>query len=44
MGDRRVDVAGGYQLLNGGGVAFSLAAYDHQHPLTIDPAGNRCRR
>jgi Beta-propeller repeat len=37
VGDRRVEVAGGYQLLNGGRVAFTLAAYDPRRPLVIDP-------
>src|SRR5581483_8998433 len=37
IGNRRVAVAGSYQLLNNGRVAFSLAAYDPRRPLTIDP-------
>jgi Beta-propeller repeat len=38
MGDRRVAVAGGYKLLSDGRFGFTLAAYNPQHPLTIDPA------
>jgi hypothetical protein len=37
VGDRRVEVAGGYQLLSGGRAAFTLAAYDPKRPLIIDP-------
>jgi hypothetical protein len=37
MGDRRVEVAGGYRLLDHGHAGFSLAAYDHAKPLIIDP-------
>ena len=37
IGNRRVSVAGGYQLLSGSRAAFSLAAYDVQRPLVIDP-------
>jgi len=34
---RRVEVAGGYKLLDGGRAAFTVAPYDHRRPLVIDP-------
>jgi hypothetical protein len=36
-GDHRVEVAGGYRVLGGGRAAFTVAAYDPQRPLVIDP-------
>jgi hypothetical protein len=38
IGDRRVEVAGGYELLDRGQVAFALAGYDRRRALIIDPA------
>ena len=38
IGDRRVEIAGGYELLGDDRVAFTLAHYDSRHPLIIDPA------
>jgi Beta-propeller repeat len=37
VGDRKVEVAGGYQVLNNGEAAFRLAAYDRGRALTVDP-------
>jgi hypothetical protein len=37
IGDRMVDVKSSYQLLSNGRAAFTLADYDRQHPLVIDP-------
>lgn len=37
IGDTRVEVAGGYELLDDRRAAFALAAYDLRHPLVIDP-------
>uniref|UniRef100_Q02DD6 DUF7948 domain-containing protein n=1 Tax=Solibacter usitatus (strain Ellin6076) TaxID=234267 RepID=Q02DD6_SOLUE len=38
VGNERVEVAGGYELLDNGRAAFTLAHYDSRHPLIIDPA------
>jgi hypothetical protein len=35
--DRRVDIAGEYELLDHGQAAFRQGAYDRQRPLVIDP-------
>ena len=37
LGNRRVEVAGGYQLLEGGRATFALASYDRRRALIIDP-------
>jgi hypothetical protein len=37
VGDERVEVAGGYELLDHGRAAFALASYDPRQPLVIDP-------
>jgi Beta-propeller repeat len=37
VGDRRIEAAGGYELLDRGRAAFTLAAYDQRRPLVIDP-------
>ncbi len=37
VGSRRVEVATSYHVLNGNQAAFTLAAYDRQHALVIDP-------
>ena len=37
VGDRKIEVAGGYQLLDHRQAAFALGAYDRQCPLVIDP-------
>lgn len=37
VGNQRVEVAGGYQLLDHGRAAFTLASYEHRRPLVIDP-------
>ena len=37
LGNQRVEVAGGYQLLDHGRAAFTLASYQHQRSLVIDP-------
>ena len=39
LGNQRVEVAGGYQLLDHGRAAFTLASYQHRRPLVIDPTG-----
>jgi Beta-propeller repeat len=36
-GIRRVEVAGAYRVVNGNQAAFTLAGYDKQHALVIDP-------
>ena len=36
-GDRRVEVAGGYQLVDRGHATFALANYDRRRSLVIDP-------
>lgn len=36
-GSGRVDIAGGYKMLDAHTVAFSIADYDHTLPLVIDP-------
>jgi hypothetical protein len=37
IGNQRVEVAGGYQLLDSERALFTLAALDHRRPLVIDP-------
>jgi hypothetical protein len=37
VGDRKVEVTGGYQVLDNGEAAFRLAAYDPKRALTVDP-------
>jgi hypothetical protein len=37
-GGRKIEVAGGYKLLDGAHAAFTLASYDRRQPLVIDPA------
>ena len=37
IGNRKVEVAGGYQILNNGQAAFHLAAYDRDSSLVVDP-------
>jgi hypothetical protein len=37
VGNRRVEVAGGYELRADGAAGFRLAAYDRRRPLVIDP-------
>ena len=37
IGGRRVEVAGGYELLDHGRAVFTLAVYDSRRPLVIDP-------
>jgi hypothetical protein len=37
VGDHKVEVAGGYQVLDNGEAAFRLAAYDRGRALTVDP-------
>jgi FG-GAP-like repeat/Beta-propeller repeat len=37
IGKQRVEVAGGYELLDRGRAAFALARYDRRRPLVIDP-------
>ena len=37
LGDKRVEVAGGYELLDHGLAAFLLASYDRRRALVIDP-------
>jgi len=37
VGDRQVEVAGGYQILDSGEAAFRLADYDRRKPLVVDP-------
>ena len=41
MGNARVEVAGGYEVLDRRQAAFTLAAYDGQRPLVIDPLVRR---
>jgi len=36
-GDRRIELAGGYRLLEHGGAAFTVAHYDPHRSLVIDP-------
>jgi beta-propeller repeat-containing protein len=38
IGNRRVELGGGYKLLEGGRAQFTFAGYDSRHPLVIDPA------
>jgi hypothetical protein len=38
IGSQSVVIAGGYNLLDRRHAAFALAAYDHRHPLVIDPS------
>jgi hypothetical protein len=38
IGNQRVELAGAYELLGRRHAAFALAAYDHRHPLVIDPS------
>jgi hypothetical protein len=38
VGSKRAEVAGGYELLDRGRAAFTLATFDRQRPLVIDPA------
>ena len=37
IGNRRVEVAGSYQILDNGQAAFRLASYDRRSALTVDP-------
>jgi hypothetical protein len=37
FGDKRVEIAGGYRLLEQERAAFKLAGYDRRHALVIDP-------
>jgi hypothetical protein len=37
VGDEKVEVAGGYQILENGQAAFRLAAYDRRNSLIVDP-------
>ena len=37
VGNERVEVAGGYEILDRRHATFTLAAYDRQRPLVIDP-------
>lgn len=37
IGEKRVEVAGGYQILENGEATFRLAAYDRRSPLVVDP-------
>ena len=37
VGDERVEIAGGYKLLEQGRAAFTLPGYDRSHALVIDP-------
>ena len=37
LADKRVAVAGGYQMLGQGKAAFTLASYDRSRPVVIDP-------
>jgi hypothetical protein len=37
IGNRKVEVQGGYRILDHNRAAFTLAAYDKQRPLIIDP-------
>jgi hypothetical protein len=37
IGDQKVEVAGGYQILKNGQAAFRLAAYDRRSALVVDP-------
>jgi hypothetical protein len=37
IGDQKVEVAGGYQVLDNGQAAFRLAAYDRRSKLVVDP-------
>jgi hypothetical protein len=37
IGDQKVEVAGGYQVLDNGQAAFRLAAYDRRNGLVVDP-------
>jgi hypothetical protein len=37
IGNRQVEVAGGYQVLDNGQAAFRLAEYDRRSSLTVDP-------
>src|SRR5215831_1173117 len=38
IGQRQVEVAGSYEILDRGQVTFALASYDRRQPLVIDPA------
>jgi hypothetical protein len=38
IGERRVEVAGGYEILDHGQITFALASYDRRQPLVIDPS------
>jgi hypothetical protein len=37
IGQQKVEVAGGYQILDNGQAAFRLAPYDRRSPLIVDP-------
>jgi Beta-propeller repeat len=37
IGDQKVEVAGGYRILDNGQAAFQLAAYDRRNGLVVDP-------
>jgi hypothetical protein len=37
VGDRKIEVAGGYNLLDRAQATFTLASYDHRQALIIDP-------
>ena len=37
IGNRKVEVAGGYQIMNNGQAAFRLAPYDRRSSLVVDP-------
>jgi hypothetical protein len=38
IGERRVEVAGGYEILDRNQATFALASYDRRHALVIDPS------
>ena len=40
IGGKRVEVAGGYELLDNGRATFALAKYDHSQALIINPTVN----
>jgi hypothetical protein len=37
VGDKKVEVAGGYQIMDDGQAAFRLAQYDRRKALVVDP-------